>query len=176
MALLANDSSAGEVFGVRLHAHTPARVPHHALNPADARSFALMKELHLTSIVLLLKFIRGVAMGCRQPPETNTRCTRTAPIGYISLVGSPSVCAKTLGGVADDLSKKLSDLENPIGYLDFVICIRRVTLQKSQICRRCRCSFEMGLEEKRTAWWNTLPLVFGFSGWGDDRLNEDNLE
>lgn len=48
MAILTNDTSAGEAFGVRLHANTPAHVPHYALNPTDALTFGLMKELHHT--------------------------------------------------------------------------------------------------------------------------------
>ncbi|KAF9457436.1 hypothetical protein BDZ94DRAFT_1227883, partial [Collybia nuda] len=80
MALLTNDTSASEVFGVCLHATSPPRVLRHELNMTDALKFGLMKQLHQDSIAILFKFMRGVAVGCYQPPDMSRRCTRTAPI------------------------------------------------------------------------------------------------
>ncbi|KAF8073439.1 hypothetical protein FPV67DRAFT_1477841 [Lyophyllum atratum] len=171
MAMLTNDSSAGEVFGVSLHPCTPRRTlsPHSRLNPDDERGFALMKEFNHVSIVLMLKFIRDVGKGCTRPPERTPVVAGRAPVGARSLRPRASLCRETFKEIAAGLLELLV-LENPVGYADFVGSVDRVMQDRERVCKICWQAFREGYVERRKKWWQELPRVLGFSGWGDDRL------
>ncbi|GLB45498.1 hypothetical protein LshimejAT787_2300580 [Lyophyllum shimeji] len=171
MAMLTNDSSAGEVFGVPLHPFTPRRTlsPHSRLNPDDERGFALMKEFNHVSIVLMLKFIRSVGAGCKRPPERTPANAGRAPVGASTLRPRASQCKQTFKEIAAGLLELLV-LENPVGYADFVGSVDRVMQDRERVCRVCWQDFRAGYVKRRQSWWEEVPRVLGFSGWGDDRL------
>lgn len=171
MAMLTNDSSAGEVFGVPLHSFTPRRTlsPHSRLNPDDERGFALMKEYNHVSIVLMLKFIRSVGEGCTRPPERTPVKVGRAPVGASTLRPRASQCKETFKEIAAGLLELLV-LENPVGYADFVGSVDRVMQDRERVCKVCWQAFKGGYVERRKRWWEELPRVLGFSGWRDDRL------
>lgn len=176
MAMLTNDSSAGEVFGVSLHPCTPRSTlpPLARLNECDAQGFALMKEFNHVSIVTMLKFIRSVGEGCTRPPEVTPNTAGRAPVGARSLKPRASQCKQSFKEIAAELLELLV-LENPVGYADFVISVTRVKQDKSKVCKVCWKAFSEGYKVKRTLWWEELPKVLGFSGWSDDRLQPVEL-
>lgn len=175
MALLANDASAGRVFGVRLHEDAPPLFPTCTLNRDDEQGFALMKEYNHISIVKMLKFTRTIGKTCNRPPELTPSPAGRAPVGASSLKPTASLC----WGEFKEIVKDLLDLfvfEKPVGYADFVFTVGEVKQNKTRTCKKCWQEFKMGQEEKRTEWWDGLPDVLGFSGWTDDRLHTVELD
>ncbi|KAG5653659.1 hypothetical protein H0H81_011619 [Sphagnurus paluster] len=171
MAMLTNDSSAGEVFGVALHSNTPRyTLPARSrLNPDDERGFALMKEFNHVSIIRTIKFIRGVGARCTRPPQKTPVVAGRAPVGSLALVSRVSLCDATFKDLAADFLELLV-LENPMGYPDFIIRVDRVIQNCERVCAVCWDTFRKGYTTGRKEWWEELPRVLGFSGWADDRL------
>ncbi|KAF5374099.1 hypothetical protein D9615_008836 [Tricholomella constricta] len=174
MAILANDASAGQVFGVALHAPTPAPsrppTPNSArLNPHDDRSFALTKEHNHISTVRLLQSIRGTGLKCTRPPEHAPPAAGRAPVGARTLRPRPSLCAATFRDIAAVLLELLV-LEEPVGYVTFAARVQAVPRAPERMCAVCWKAFRAECEERRAAWWAALPRVLGFYGWEDERL------
>ncbi|KAG6855400.1 hypothetical protein H0H87_003485 [Tephrocybe sp. NHM501043] len=198
MAMLANDCSAGEVFGVRLpSAHhqnddqdpfSPTSPPHSAfpfdpiqhtpLNLIDAPSFGLTKEhSHHSSIALLLS-IRSLASTCTRPPQRLPPTAGRAPVGASTLLPGSSRCEGFFREVASRLLESLV-LEVPVGFPDFVPRVLAVQEDPTRVCRVCWKRFGEEVRRGRERWWEDLPRVVRFAqadgeewdeGWADERL------
>ncbi|KAG6813173.1 hypothetical protein H0H92_013293 [Tricholoma furcatifolium] len=194
MAMLTNDCSAGEVFGVRLPASTePLSSSNHAsptspfspspfspngdvaipqrtpLNPTDNASFALLKEHHHITTVSLLRSIRALGTTCNRPPEILPSVTGRAPVGSLTLRPGASVCSATFKDISGRLLEELV-LERPVGFASFVGTVLEVKQDKTKVCKYCWREFEGTVGKARERWWEALPAVLGFDGWGDERL------
>ncbi|KAG6908306.1 hypothetical protein DXG01_005342 [Tephrocybe rancida] len=190
MAMLANDCSAGEVFGVRLpdspfsNPFTPPPSAFPAsptsptslfqnqieqgqltpLNPYDAPAFALMKEhSHHCSISLLLA-IRSLAQSCTRPPQKLPSVVGRAPVGSKTLLPGPSKCLAFFKEVASNLLEQLV-LVSPVGYPDFVPRVLAVQPEPTRVCKVCSKAFGACVREGRERWWEGLPRAGGWEGW-----------
>ena len=178
MASLSNDSSIGEVFGVRVHDGTRQRRSQHELESAeDIKGFVLMKEYNHASIVRLIDFVHEVGRDCKQPPEPEPH-----PSGLMSPVGTrrqqprASICSSIFRELADMLAVKLKR-EDPMGYREFILMVRQDgILRKLPICQRCRLTLKNGYESHREDWWKGIPHILGLPevrdvhDWGTDSL------
>ncbi|KAG5644912.1 hypothetical protein DXG03_007464 [Asterophora parasitica] len=186
MAMLTNDSSAGEVFGVStlpILAPTPlptrAASPSHPrvrLNSDDEAGFALLKEFNHISVLRTLKFIRAVGELCTRPPEFIPTVTGRAPVGANTLLPGASQCRTTFREISSALLESLV-LENPVGYAEFVgpEGVGAVRRRREKMCKFCWREFERGTAEMKKVWWEALPRVLGFENWEDERLQPVEL-
>ncbi|KAG6888108.1 hypothetical protein C0992_009603 [Termitomyces sp. T32_za158] len=191
MAMLTNDCSAGEVFGVKLPPTTdPASPPmsptspmspspfspifpppvRTRLNDSDGSSFALLKEHNHLSIVSLLLSIRSLGSNCDRPPEVIPRKAGRAPVGSSLLLPGPSQCSDFFKETAArQLEKQV--LEDRVGYAQFVWNVLTVGQDRERTCKYCWREFGQKCREARDKWWEELPRKLGFEqGWADERL------
>ncbi|KAG6876894.1 hypothetical protein C0993_012318 [Termitomyces sp. T159_Od127] len=197
MAMLTNDCSAGEVFGVRLPPPTePASPPMSPMSPmtpspfspispsppertrlndSDGPSFALLKEHNHLSIVSLLLSIRSLGSSCNRPPEVIPRKAGRAPVGSSLLLPGPSQCSGFFKETAARLLE-VQVLENPVGYAQFVCNVLVVRQDPERTCKFCWREFVKKCKEAREQWWEELPRKLGFvQGWADERLKSVEL-
>ncbi|KAG6887288.1 hypothetical protein C0995_016413 [Termitomyces sp. Mi166 len=201
MAMLTNDCSAGEVFGVRLPSipapvspplsptspitpfpfsplalTAPPPCERTPLNADDAPSFALVKEHNHLSLVSLLLTIRNLGSSCTRPPDLIPRKTGRAPVGSSLLLPGPSQCSGFFKETAARLLE-IQVLENPVGYAQFVWNVLAVRQDKERTCRYCWREFGERCTEARERWWDELPKVLKFEqGWADERLKSVEVD
>ncbi|KAG5334816.1 hypothetical protein C0989_002994 [Termitomyces sp. Mn162] len=201
MAMLTEDCSAGEVFGVRLPSITSpvspplspmspvapspfspmspnASLPRQRtdLNAADAPSFALLKEYEHRSLVSLLLTIRSLGSTCIRPPEVIPRKAGLAPVGSSLLLPGPSQCSGFFKETAARLLE-IQVLENPVGYAQFLWYVLAVRQDRQRTCKYCWREFSHKCNEAREKWWEELPVVLKFEqGWADERLRSVEVD
>ena len=171
---------SGEVFGIPLqrallgpHAQQEMGVK---LYPQAQDGFARMMEHNHVSILATIKFVRAIGEECIRPPEMVPSVAGKAPVGAKVLKPRPSTCRGEFVEIARRLLEK-EVLDRPVGYDEFVVeVVGKVKQDRTRTCRKCWKEFRFGVEQKREEWWNKVPVVMGFSGWGDSRLAQVGSE
>lgn len=180
MAELVNEVMNGEVFGVPLqrallgpHAQHEMGVKLHS---HAQHGFARMMEHNHVSILEMIKFVRAIGEDCTRPPEMVPSVAGKAPVGAKVLKPRPSTCRSEFVEIAKRLLEK-EVLDRPMGYDDFVVdVVEKVRQDRTRTCRKCWKEFRFGVQQRREEWWNAVPGVLEFSGWGDSRLAQVGAE
>lgn len=172
MAELVNDVMSGEVFGIPVQRALLGPVPGVRLHREVQRGFAKMMELNHVSILETIKLVRAIGDDCNRPPEIMPSVAGKAPVGAKVLKPRPSTCRSEFWEIARRLLEK-EVLDRPMGYDDFVVeVVGKVKQDRTRTCRKCWKQFKFRVEQRRQEWWNEVPRVSGFSGWGDPQLTQ----